>query len=154
MPFICEEIYDYRGYHDCESRCRIRVYELPGGALAIVASDLEGELAHLGENHGTSITNMTEHLATAWRKRYPGRPLAWIEHYPARGCCWTRQGRKVWQLGETFDRVFFSWNNRQQCYCKPTWKHLGRAGLEKLLGEAWPEPQAMDEQTYDRREET
>jgi len=148
MALIHEEIYEYRGYHQCESRCRIRVYELPGGALVIVASDLEGELAYLGENHGTSITNMAEHLATAWRKRYPGRPIVWIEHYSARGCCWTRQGQTIWQFGETFDRVRFTWVNRRQRYQSPKWTHLGRAKVETLIGETWPEPMAMDEDTY------
>ncbi len=148
MTLIHEELYDYPGYHNCPSRCRIRVYEQPGDALIIVASDLEGELAHLGENHGTSITNMAEHLATAWRKRYPARPIIWIEHYPARGCCWTRQGRQVWQFGETFDRVQFAWDNARQCYRQPRWAHLGRTGLEALIGEAWPESRAMDEETY------
>jgi hypothetical protein len=148
MARIHEEIYDYRGYHDCESRCGIRVYERPGGAVVIVTSDLEGELASLGENHGTSVTNMAEHLATAWRGRYRRRPLVWLEHYPARGCRWERNGQTVWQFGETFDRVIFTWDNRRQCYRHPKWLHMGRAGAEQLIGEPWPEPQAMDEQTY------
>jgi hypothetical protein len=154
MPLIHEEIYEYKGYHGCDSRCRIRVYELPGGALVIVASDLEGELAHLGENHGTSITNMAEHLATAWRQRYRGRPIVWVEHYPAHGCCWERNGQTVWQFGETFDRVRFTWDNKRQCYRKPAWMHLGRAGAEKLIGEAWPEPMALDEDTYYKRRDS
>ncbi len=144
---IHEEIYTYAGYQRCEARCRIRVYELPSGALVIVASELDGELEYLGKNFGTSITNMAEKLATAWRKRYRGRPFVWVEHHGARGSCWTRDDRLVWQFGETFVRVFFSWHNSGQCYHKPQWTHLGRGGLEKLLGEAWPEPQAMDQKT-------
>jgi hypothetical protein len=151
MALIHEEIHEYYGYHNCESRCRIRVYERLGGAAVIVASGLEGELVHLGENHGTSITNMAEHLATAWRRRYCKVPIVWLEHYPGRGACWTRQGQIIWQFGETFDRVRFTWDNRQQCYRDPKWSHLGRMEAEKLIGEAWPEPQAIDEEAYYRR---
>ena len=147
MALIHEEIYPYCGYQGCASRCRIRVYERPGAALIIVASELTGELAHLGENDGTSITNMVEHLATAWRRRYRGRPIGWIEHYAARGCCRQRGDQLVWQFGETFDRVRFTWDNQRQCHRRPQWSHLGRERAEALMAAAWPEPQALDEDT-------
>lgn len=150
MPLVHEQIYTYRGYYECESCCRIRVYERLGGAFVIVASELTGELERLGDNQGTSITNMAEALATVWRARYPARPITWIEHYPARGCRWERCGQTVWQFGETFSLVRFTWNNRRQHYHSPQWSHLSRERTEMLIGASWPEPEAMAEDTNRR----
>lgn len=140
---LLEELFTFAGYHRVPSRCRVRVYERTGGGLIIVFSELTGDLVYLGENTGTSITNRAETLATAWRRRYPGRAMTFVEHYPARGAHWQRDHGVVWQFGETFDLVRPNWSNAEQCYANVTWRHLGRAALEALIETTWPEPLAL-----------
>lgn len=154
MSLIHEEIYRFAGFWECDSCCRVRVYERADDVLIVVFSELCGDLALLGENNGTSITNMAETLATAWRRRYPGRAVVFVEHYPARGYCTVRNGVTVYQIGETFDRVQFLWSNRHQTYHgTPDWTHLGRDGAEALLEYVWPEQAGVDEDMYARQQD-
>ena len=86
MPPTKDLIHEYRGYHTPGVVCRVRIYERPGAAPVIVATELP-------ENQNTSITNMAEYLAAEVSARYlPGvldsdqiRPFIWIEHYSPSG---------------------------------------------------------------------
>ena len=66
--------YHYKGYHNYDSYCYLTIR----GAVVLASEP------PIGEDCGTSITNMAEHLATRVCHRYSIDPkfLIWIEHYP------------------------------------------------------------------------
>jgi hypothetical protein len=81
-----EKVHDYIHTYCCKhlsvGRCRIRIYERPGGVPVVIASELV-------EDVNTSVTNFAEYLAAEIiAKHFPHRfeeeiPVVWIEHYPA-----------------------------------------------------------------------
>jgi hypothetical protein len=81
LELTTDEVYDYLGYSNCESRCRVRFYEAPGPSPVLLVEELQ-------DNPGTSITNMVEYLAAELAARHcPQRleepePFRWIERYP------------------------------------------------------------------------
>jgi len=108
----------YKGFGGCDCICRVDVYR-EGKKFLIMFTELE-------DNHGTSITNFTEQLATqiAELLDIPERSLyddvVWIEHYPANRF-----------RGETFDEVTYTWEPapllKSQASMRaksPKWKHL------------------------------
>lgn len=135
MPAIVDEIYVYRGYHGCESRCRLRVYRPEGKPPVIIASEEEDQ------NPGTSITNMAEEIATDVCRIYglAHEPFIWIEHYDDRGDPAKRRGLgdafgRV--SGESFDVVMFL--RRGTRLSGPEWCPITKAEVEDLIGEALP----------------
>lgn len=76
MRKIIDTIHHYKGYFECPSICRIRVYQEEAQSPVIIATEIES-------NYGTSVTNMAEHLATYWaRDEATGeaKEIIWIEH--------------------------------------------------------------------------
>lgn len=81
--------YEYAGFHGCVSTCDLEIH-----SNLVICSER-------GDNEGTSITNMAEHLATAISKQFDINPerLIWIEHYRA---------EPTIERDETYNLVFFN----------------------------------------------
>ncbi len=80
MDLILDSVFCYRGFCGNAAECRIRVYEAPGRAAVVIASEL-------ASNRGTSIIHMVTHLAGwVWQiLEQPPGGLIWIEHIPRPG---------------------------------------------------------------------
>ena len=100
--------YNYKGYNDCDCHCYLMV---AGSAVLCTQTH---------DNHGTSITNMAETLATRVCREWniPFASLVWIEHYE-RDEYDKRNGLK-----ETFDLVEFGVVNRANPYGRMTGEQL------------------------------
>jgi hypothetical protein len=109
--------YNYSGYSRCACVCNVEIYKGPERALVI--------MTELPENTGTSVTNISEQLATELRAKflagYPPMRIIWIEHYP----------KQAGAGGESFDSVHYSWNAKQE-YIEPTWRHLTKRAVQEL----------------------
>lgn len=102
-------IHDYEGYGKCKSKCKV-----------IMVSD--GPLTHfcfeeLDDNPGTSITNMSEHLAAQMLKKFGLEPYncSFYETYPHSG------------KDRSFDEIDYLWEfdgkNHPEWVAKhPHWK--------------------------------
>ena len=135
MPAIVDEVYEYRGYHGCESRCRIRIYRPTGKPPVIIASE-EAE-----QNPGTSITNMAEQIATDVSRIHglAHEPFVWIEHYDDRAISAAHRhsaGPLGRENGESFDRVEFRRVGTRLTH--PSWQHLSKEEVEALIGQSLP----------------
>ncbi len=123
MPPTHDYTYRYRGPRGSYGDCRIRVYEAPGQTV-VIASDLGG---------GVSGTAAAARIATELERRHgpdPARPLVWVEHYRYGGDLAGSPGGRV----ETFHLVTFRRADDGTLYAPERW-HLGRAGVEALIGE-------------------
>ena len=101
--------YKYKGFRDCDSVCRLRIYRNDDkNSVLVVASELH-------DNPGTSITNMAESLATMVCRQYHISPhkLIWVEHYP----------RQRWG-NQTFYRLYFDFDWSRVRFTNPRWKRL------------------------------
>lgn len=67
--------FPYKGYHNCDSHCKIEFWEKEGDYLFL--------LTELAENEGTSVTNRSEYIATLLVVGYHTSPqhCRFIEHY-------------------------------------------------------------------------
>jgi hypothetical protein len=103
------EIYRFKGYWGCDSRCGLRFFRRGPRALVI--------FTELPDNPGTSVTNFIEGLATAIRReRCPDlvpQRLYVVEHYLKRP-----------NHEETWDAVKLRWDEAQDAYCEPQWRPL------------------------------
>jgi hypothetical protein len=132
MPAIVDEVYEYRGYHGCESRCRIRIYRPQGKSLVIIASE------EADQNPGTSITNMAEQIATDVSRIYglAHEPFIWIEHYDDRSDPLAMRDGFRREAGESFDRVEFRRSGTR--LTNADWHHIAKVDVEALIGESLP----------------
>ena len=115
-------IIDYIGFHGCEAKCDIEVYRTP--RVAGIPPETLVVATELPDNHGTSITNAAEDLATAVCRVLEVSPQGfhWIEHYPDRGS-------RHQPIAESWDRVYFGFDWREGRFVKPRWRH---ANLETV----------------------
>jgi hypothetical protein len=84
-------IHNYEGYGKCKSKCKVYMVS-------------EGQLTHfcfeeLDDNPGTSITNMSEHLATQMIEKFNLKPYQcfFYETYPHSG------------KDRSFDEIKYTW---------------------------------------------
>lgn len=105
------ERFDYLGFCKCASHCYIRI-----NGNTVICTEAP-------DNHGTSITNMAESIATSVSQKYhiPWNRLVWIEHYVDRGI----------DPQETFDFVTFDYDG--QSLHHPRWKHAGKEAAMKAF---------------------
>lgn len=103
-------IYEYKGFGNCESKCKIEVH-----SNIVIATELD-------DNTGTSITNYAETLATMICKQFSILPeeLIWIEHYP----------KDSYSL-ETYSLVKFDIDKNR--FSNPKWSYLSNTELEGLI---------------------
>jgi hypothetical protein len=154
---LLDERHDYLGYGIHRSHCGIRVYVVADGMVVVISEP--------PDNHGTSVTNAIEQIASELLPNLVGEPdrrdtITWIEHYPAekslvkavhRGTAFACS-----RLEDTFDQVTFkefdeppttedSWLRRMLSFDKcaygrfrcPSWRRISREELEKLIGRRW-----------------
>lgn len=102
-------IHTFKGYGGCKSQCRVNVIEEDGQRI-VVFTDL---------GIGTSVTNMSEHIATDIVNKLKFDPLTTLfaERY--------RPGQK----DETIDQILYQWDGVK--YSKPEWRPL--SGSYKIL---------------------
>jgi hypothetical protein len=138
-------IHHYRGYWSDGGRCRIRIYHEDGRVPVVICSQLP-------DNDNTSVTNMAEYLAAEVMESHPDifdpfglgnipgisydKPFVWIEHYQT-GARGSRSDPATFDL-TTFEhyepkdvRSGGVWRN---VIGEPSWKALGRATVEVLVG--------------------
>ncbi len=132
MSAIVDEVYEYRGYHGCDSRCRIRIYRSQSKLPVIIATE------EVGQNPGTSITNMAEQIATDVSRIYrlAHEPFVWIEHYDDRSDPIALKYGIRRTKGESFDRVEF--RRRGTELSEPDWRPISKEAVEALIGERLP----------------
>lgn len=88
-------------------------------------------LTELPHNHGMSVTNAAEEIATQVRQSFGLDPdqTRWIEHYPEQQ---HRIRSRVHTEPPTYDKVIFTWDNYKAS--EPTWQRLSGEEGEVLLG--------------------
>lgn len=120
-----EELYEFRGQWDVESRCGLMIRKHPG-AHVVIASEL------YDDNPGTSVNYWSAQLANALCEKRgldPSR-LVFIEHTPDRGS-------RLEIYKETFDRVIFQ--ESAGGFSDPDWEPMTCEQVDALLaGEAAP----------------
>ena len=135
--------FDYKGYHGCESHCKIEIHRFPEsrtlesaqgktkiGTTVVIATEL------LESNQGTSITNLAEQIATEVCIKHKIDPLSliWIEHYPPRESKWSKDEEEGTYSIVTFELCEASW--RDNALRHPNWKyiHEGKVRRDILKG--------------------
>jgi hypothetical protein len=143
MDLTLDRAWTYEGYHGCESRCRLQVYEEAGFPPVIVATELD-------DNPGTSVTNMAEYLAAAAVGRLFPRcfedpaGFCWVERYPA--------GVHRLDRRESLSIVTFQWkvprlvqfHKPRPSMGQPKWQYIKRPAFETIIGRPYPEPEQVD----------
>ena len=99
-------LYNYKGFHGCDSKCDIKVY-----GNIVVATDPE-------DNYGTSITNMAETIATDIAKMHniKLRNLVWYQCY---------------DKYNDYSRVEFTISNGE--LTEPNWLKASRESIQKAI---------------------
>lgn len=95
--------YEYKGFWDCPSRCNVH-YGVINGISFICFEEIEN-------NPGTSVTNMSEHLATQIVEMFkltPGK-CKFFETYPENK---HREER-------SFDEILYTWDGNKASH--PHW---------------------------------
>jgi len=149
LQLTTDYVYDYAGYSNCESRCRVRIYDGPDQSPVFLVEELQ-------DNPGTSITNMVEYLAAELATRHcPQRleepePFRWIERYP-RTERERRRGMLEYSL-VTFasyrPTVVMRWGRRRRTLGKADWRYVDGTTIEQLL-EAPPADPPHDQRGAD-----
>lgn len=134
MDLVLDTTFFYRGFCGNEAECRLRVYEKPGQAIIVVASEL-------ASNRGSSIVSMVTKLAErVWRiLEQPHNGMIWIEHIPY--ISYTAPGEDFTEY-DTFSRVVFadplaglggSLERRAEIFANPFWIQLNKKEVDGLL---------------------
>lgn len=148
--------FPYSGWGGCKSVCGVQVIQRGGGFVE--SPDIAGMLVWRGdgpvviltelpENDGTSITNVSEYLATKvfYDREVMGFPpephdlqlplfrTVWIEHYP--------EDRDL-GMPESYSLIEYQlidWSNQYQRheYRNPAWRALSNDQLAELVGESF-----------------
>jgi hypothetical protein len=115
------------GFGNWLSKCRLRIIE-HGDKTIVIATELP-------DNHGTSITNCAEYLATLVVRQYELFPdrLIWIEHYLERSF------GKYDRLAESYDLVELDWDG-ERFATPPRWKRITPETVEQLIGQPLSSP--------------
>ena len=107
----------YEGFGRCESVCDVEITE--------EVKEVQVKFSQIPENHGTSITNMIEWLATMVYHHFLKdteilpENIIWTEFYDRE-----KVYRKLLsgEAKQTFDRVIMQWNG--SCFHHPQWKRI------------------------------
>lgn len=95
--------HNFTGFWGCDSKCKVHKTEIHG-ITHICFEELD-------DNEGTSVTNMSEHLATEMVQRFnlvPGK-CKFFESYP------DNRHRK----DRSFDEILYTWNGNKAS--QPNW---------------------------------
>jgi hypothetical protein len=133
------DYFPYEGYFGHPASCKFDVYENDTRRVVIVTE--------VAQNPGTSVTNRIEVVAEtadgAIGKGHlfgnygtPDKPTVLIEHYD-------NNSYSTGRGSEDFSVVRFETENtwcqspRACRYANPSWYHLDKAEVERLLGQKW-----------------
>ena len=118
-----DDILEYTDGNGFSARCRIRLEKRPG-MTTVVATDISNY------ERCVSVTNSVELIASAVCEHFdiPRSELVLIEHYDDRSNRVARSGQKT----ERFAWVSFERGE------DPTWRHITKEQVEKLLGHELP----------------
>jgi hypothetical protein len=112
--------FTFRGYHGIRSDCELTIWQVKN-QYVVILTNIED-----GLNHGTSVTNACEIIASKVLQEYSyltPENTVWIEHYPRRG-----------RFEESYDEITFQWEEREAS--SPTWKHMTESELVDLVKDA------------------
>jgi hypothetical protein len=115
------ERFEYEGFHGYPSACTLELIPLDDGRTFVIATETE-------ENHGTSVTNIAEHLATFVCRTFGIEPekLVWVEHYGYASTAFPER---------TFDIVTFRplpMSNSALFFAEPHWRVMTDADWHQL----------------------
>ena len=100
--------FKFKDFFKREARCGVEIVEVDGKIYAI--------LAEQPDNHGVSVTNAVEIIATAVYNQFlsdkPINKIVWVEHYI--------------EPKETFDEVTLFYNG--VVFQQPQWKSIEKPG--------------------------
>jgi len=131
---VADNLFDYIGY-SCASHCRMRIFKHDNQTVVV--------MTEVGDNPGTSVTNMVEHIATQACEFYNLDPArcVFIEHYPDNRSEWAlKRDVRDSLLEEHFSRAMFNCITREGvnwCLAQPHWRPIVREELERWTGEVW-----------------
>lgn len=105
-------IFEFKGFHDCDSKCEIDIF-----GKVVIATQLDNE-----DIPGTSITNAAEMIAEDVCNKYkiPYDELIWIEHY-----------KKEEYYEETYKIVQFKIENGG--FIDPKWRKISLKELADII---------------------
>jgi hypothetical protein len=116
---IIKGILHFKGFWNCEAKCGITI-DLYNNIVI---------MTELPDNNGTSVTNLSEEIASYIHNTYLKDELhgsiIWIEHYPT----------NRWRDQDQFDTVNYTYNyiERLHIYSTPQWKPVKNDNLRKTL---------------------
>ena len=119
--------YEFKGFWGCRSRCGLEVIRHRSFDLVIATE--------IADNPGTSVTNVSERLATGVCKDWgiPARSLVWVEHYPKRG-----REHEPYAPDESWDLVQFYLDPAQGRFANPVWFRLSEEQMDLLRAGSKP----------------
>ncbi|HEX6034917.1 MAG TPA: hypothetical protein VFY83_10800 [Anaerolineales bacterium] len=116
---------DFERYPGQRGWCEVRVYLHRANVIAVATEPISERGWYA--NQGLSITNGIEAVAEVIVNGLGVDFSHLIEHYPPRG-------HGVARFEEDFARVDFDGPGLRN----PRWKHIARAEVEEMIGEAFP----------------
>ena len=105
MKKILDFFHDYRGYGNCESVCRVTIWE----------DSEKNVVLFTDEGKGTSVTNFSEHLANQMKKHFTRSTIMFFETY---------------KHNEHPDGITYEVKDGQ--YCLPTWHPTTSEAFQNL----------------------
>jgi hypothetical protein len=119
MELLHHSDYQYTGALKRQARCGLRIYERAEGKVVFMTEQ--------NDNHGPSVTNNVEELATQVRREFglDSDQTTWVEHYPERE--W-RVHNRVQIEPPSYDEVTFTWVD--YVATEPEWRRLDREEVE------------------------
>ena len=108
--------YEFKGFHGCNSICNISLWNNDERAVVV--------FHERDDNEGTSITNMSEHLATEIKNiflpYFDDKAIHWFEHY-----CYTDIFHDTW------DEI--TYETQHEKYAHPKRKPSSLDFIESLI---------------------
>lgn len=122
--------YEYYGIDDCRACCQLEIWQEPDHAPVVLATERL-------DNHGTSITNRAELLATQVCMQFEldFGSLIWLECYEREDDGNDYHDLSAHTRRSEFDRVAFGEAGKFGL-ADPHWKPFGLDAAQQLVGEA------------------
>lgn len=125
-------ILNYKGYGNCDCKCGVMIWYNSDGKKKAKYAPVVVLMIELIDNHGTSVTNMSEHIAThIWkRENLPVFAVQFFEAYEQ-----DLMGKGGFRLREdAIDKVnYVLGDGNDVIYSKPKLSYYGMAAFKALL---------------------
>ena len=102
----------FKGFHGIPSDCQLDIYHVKDTYVVLLTD----------QNHGTSVTNACEMIATKVLSTYQHltpKNTVWVEHYDRMD-------------GETFDIITFAWEDNRVA-SSPNWQRITTKQWEDMI---------------------